>query len=144
MTRVRGAIEADADALGAILSGWIDETAWMPRLYTEDEYRAFCARLIEEARAHVIETEAGVMGFIARKGETIPALYLSEAARGKGHGKRLLDRAKAGQDRLTLWCFRANDGARRFYERQGFEQTDATDGENEEGLPDVELTWEAF
>ena len=42
---------------------------------------------------------------------------------------------------LELWTFQANDGARRFYERHGFEAVAMTDGDNEEGAPDVRYRW---
>jgi hypothetical protein len=42
-----------------------------------------------------------------------------------------------------LWTFVANAGARRFYAREGFVEARRTEGENEEGLPDVLLTWRA-
>ena len=49
------------------------------------------------------------------------------ARTGQGLGKALLDRAKAGRDRLQLWTFVANDGARRFYRREGFRELGRTD-----------------
>ena len=61
---------------------------------------------------------------------------------GPGLGTRLLDRAKAERpDGLDLWTFQANTGARRFYERHGFVEVARTDGDNEEGAPDVRLAW---
>jgi GNAT superfamily N-acetyltransferase len=61
---------------------------------------------------------------------------------GRGIGARLLDLAKVLRpDRLELWTFAANIGARRFYERHGFLAVDATDGDNEEGAPDVRYEW---
>ena len=86
--------------------------------------------------------EPGPVGFLARSGEDIPALYLAPAARGRGIGKALLDRAKVAAPRLCLWTFRDNVGARAFYEREGFREIARTEGENDEGLPDVRLQWE--
>ena len=65
-------------------------------------------------------------------------------ARGRGVGKALLDTAKARSDRLELWCFQANAGARRFYAREGLAEVERTDGAgNDEKLPDVRLVWPA-
>ncbi|MGI8994630.1 MAG: GNAT family N-acetyltransferase [Nocardioidaceae bacterium] len=65
-------------------------------------------------------------------------LYIDASARGQGLGSRLVALAKA---ELTgpaqLWTFQSNRGARRFYERHGFEAVQWTDGDNEEGAPDV-------
>ena len=40
-----------------------------------------------------------------------------------------------------LWTFQSNHGARRFYERHGFVAVQHTDGDNEEGAPDVRYEW---
>jgi hypothetical protein len=57
-------------------------------------------------------------------------------------GAALLDRAKAQRSGgLTLWTFVANEGARRFYARQGFVEIGRSEGENEEGLPDLLFRW---
>ena len=37
--------------------------------------------------------------------------------------------------------FQKNEGARRFYERHGFTAVEWTDGDNEEGAPDVRYRW---
>lgn len=42
---------------------------------------------------------------------------------------------------LDRWTFAANAGARRFYERHGFVAIAVTDGDNEEGAPDVRYHW---
>ena len=44
-------------------------------------------------------------------------------------------------DGLQLWTFEANQRARRFYERHGFVATGSTEGDNEEGAPDVRYEW---
>jgi hypothetical protein len=54
----------------------------------------------------------------------------------------LIAAAKATSQALSLWCFLANAGARRFYERHDFQPVALTDGErNEEKLPDVLYRW---
>ena len=133
---VRPARPEDAPRMGAILSDWIDATPWMPRLHTRAEDVAFCASLVP--RAHV---SGKVDGFIALDGEAIPALYVARPARRQGHGRALLDHAKARADRLSLWTFAANREARAFYAAEGFVETARTGGENDEGLPDVRLEW---
>lgn len=39
--------------------------------------------------------------------------------------------------------FVSNTRARRFYERHGFVEIDGSDGDNEEGEPDIRFRWEA-
>jgi GNAT superfamily N-acetyltransferase len=73
----------------------------------------------------------------------VDQLYVAPDWTGKGVGSRLLSVAKqrcpAG---LQLWTFQANAGARRFYERNGFTATNTTEGDNEEGAPDVRYQWD--
>jgi hypothetical protein len=54
-----------------------------------------------------------------------------------GAGTQLIDAAKAsGIGALELWCFEANERARRFYEARGFHTIRFTDGaDNEEQIP---------
>jgi hypothetical protein len=61
-----------------------------------------------------------------------------------GAGTQLIDAAKASDiDALELWCFQANERARRFYEAQGFHPIRFTEGgDNEERMPDVRYRWE--
>ncbi len=73
----------------------------------------------------------------------IEQLYVDPGFEGRGFGAALLRHAlaelhAAGAHPVRLWCFQANTGARRFYERHGFVAVDFTDGRgNEEGCPDV-------
>ena len=55
----------------------------------------------------------------------------------------LIHAAKEASAALELWCFQANTGGRRFYERHGFRAIRFTDGaDNEEKVPDVRYRWE--
>lgn len=139
---LRPATPDDAPAIAAILVGWVQETPWMPKLHTPEEDRWFAGHLIATQEVTVLVLPE-VAGFLARAGEDISALYLSAGARGQGHGSRLLAAAMAGRERLGLWTFQANAGARRFYARAGFREVAMTDGAgNDERLPDVQMQWE--
>jgi GNAT superfamily N-acetyltransferase len=74
----------------------------------------------------------------------ITQLYLDPSHVGQGIGSDLLSWALARTPRpVRLYTFQRNDGARRFYERNGFRPIRFTDGGgNEERCPDVlyELT----
>ena len=97
---IRPATPADAPALGKVLGDWVRETGWMPVLHPREEDQGFLANLIEEAE---VWCDEAATGFIARRDDTIPALYLAPAARGQGLGTALLSQAKHDRDRLTLW-----------------------------------------
>ncbi len=140
--RLRPATPDDASALARILGDWVRETGWLPVLHTREEDLGFLTHLI--ATTDVIVAEDGPMlGFLALDGKDVRALYLAPDARGRGVGRALLGRAKAGRDRLSLWAFEANPRAVAFYQREGFRVVERTDGSgNEEGLPDLRMVWE--
>lgn len=139
----RTALAADAPALAAILRGWILQTPWMPKLHSPAEDAGFLAHLIAFHKVTLASISGQTAGFLAREGAEVSCLYLAPFARGQGLGTSMLERAQRDLDRLELWCFQANTGARRFYARSGFTEAALTDGaRNEEKLPDVRLVWE--
>ena len=142
MIRLRPARDLDAGAVGAILSAFIDQTDWMPRIHTRAEDLAHAAALIRRGWVTVAERDGRVLGFVARQDDDVQALFVAQDAQGAGIGSALLTQAKQARDRLVLWTFLANAGARRFYDRHGFAELERGDGSgNEEGLPDVRLEW---
>lgn len=143
MSTVRPARPDDAPACVAILSDWIEETPWMPRLHSHDSMVGFWRQRLTDARGWVAERDGTVAGFALRDGADLTALYLRREARGLGLGRRLLGAAQTGQDRLHLWVFAANRPARAFYTKAGFTETGRTAGDNEEGLPDIAMEWRA-
>lgn len=128
----------EAPALGAILSDWIDATDWMPRLHQRQDDAEFVGRLIARGQVRVAR-KPGAVGFIARDGAEIDALYV--APRGQGIGRALIAEAQTLQPHLALWTFAANAPARAFYAAMGFAETGGTQGDNAENLPDIRMEW---
>ncbi len=139
--QIRPGRAEDAIACADILNDWIDDRPWMPRIHSREDVRAFYRDFVFQHRQVWVAGEP-IEGFLAmdRSGGAVTALYVARA--GRGVGKALLDHAKAGRNALELHTFQANTGARRFYAREGFSEIRFTDGDNEEGLPDVLLRWE--
>ncbi|MCB1363819.1 MAG: GNAT family N-acetyltransferase [Rhodobacteraceae bacterium] len=139
---LRPARSTDAGALGDILYRFQQDTEWMPELYTGAEFIAFAGAMIDWEWVTVAEVDGRVQGFIARDGEEICALYVSERANGRGVGRVLLGDAKRRSDRLRLRVLEANEWAQRFYQRQGFVESGRGDGaENDENMPDIVYVW---
>ena len=139
---LRPARSTDAGAIGAILSEFIDTTAWMPRIHTRAEDLSFAGRMIDKGWVTVAETPS-VRAFLAQDETEVNALYVSSASRGRGLGSRLISAAKSRSDRLCLWTFQANYAAQRFYLRHGFREVTRTDGAgNDEKMPDIRYRWE--
>jgi GNAT superfamily N-acetyltransferase len=74
----------------------------------------------------------------------VDQLYVRVGAQRNGAGTALLRHAQQrSPGGIDLWTFQANAGARRFYEGGGFVAVAMTDGDNEEGEPDVRYRWRA-
>ncbi|MEM8653103.1 MAG: GNAT family N-acetyltransferase [Pseudomonadota bacterium] len=142
MTVLRPAQPTDAGAVGAILSGFIDGTDWMPRIHTRAEDLSFAGHMVERGWVTVAERQGQVRAFSARNGTDVHALYVAADVQGQGIGTDLLAQMQGAADHLTLWTFQANTGAQRFYLRHGFAEVERTDGaRNDEGLPDIRYDW---
>ena len=74
-----------------------------------------------------------VLGFIGLQDDCIAGFFIDRAFQSQGLGKQLLDYVKQRYSRLTLDVFAKNNGAVRFYTREGFQirssSTDAATGE---------------
>jgi len=142
--RLRAALPADADAIAAVFSASFRLLTFLPMLHTVEEDRSFIRNVIlKECKVLITEDESGAVGFLAREGMEIRLLHVRPDRIGQGAGKALVKAAQSsGPATLELWCFQANAGARRFYERHGFEAIRFTDGsDNEEKTPDVRYRW---
>ncbi len=137
----RPAIASDARACAELLNAWIDSCDWMPRVHSHADVVDYYQHFVF-AKREVWVIGDPVMGFITLDVDENMVSALYTATPGKGLGRALLDQAKHGRDLIALWTFVANDGARRFYAREGFRQIRRTEGDNEEGLPDILLQWE--
>ena len=134
---LRDARVDDAPMMAQVLGDWCRDTPWMPKLHSRAEDLGFVTGLL---RTHVVRVVEG-LGFLARQGSVVDALYLAPAGRGLGYGRALLDEVKV-TGLVQLWTFQANQGARAFYLREGFREVRFTDGSgNDEKLPDVWMEW---
>ena len=138
---IKPASDVHSAACAKILSDWIDETQWMPRLHTREEDLGFISHLIHTGQV-MVALMPECTGFLAMHESDISCLYVAPEARDQGIGQSLLNKAKTlSPDYLTLWIFQANSDARRFYEVNDFSAVEQTDGDNDERLPDVRLEW---
>jgi len=117
-----------------------------PSVHDDDDVRHHFATVVLPAREVWVaeDPDAGVVGLLVIRDGWVDHLYLTPERTGQGLGARLLDLAKERRpDGLDLWAFQSNVGARSFYERHGFGAVRLTDGDNEEGAPDVLYRWPA-
>jgi putative acetyltransferase len=142
---LRRSTACDADAIANVYSASFRLLTFLPMLHTIEGYRWFIANVIlNDCEVTVAEDKSGIFAFLARRGEEVRLLYTRPDRIGMGAGTQLIDAAKAtGIGALELWCFQANERARRFYEARGFHAIRFTDGvQNEERMPDIRYRWE--
>ncbi len=143
MIHLRPAKTTDAGRVGAILSEFVDTTAWMPRIHTRAEDIAHAGSMIAHGWVTVAESDGHLAGFAACDGADLDALYVAAAWRGKGVGSALLGHLQQQSTSMGLWTFQANARAQAFYRHHGFHEVTRTDGQrNDEKLPDVRLEWQ--
>ncbi|MCF6271578.1 MAG: GNAT family N-acetyltransferase [Rhodobacteraceae bacterium] len=140
---IRPAKLADAAPCSKIMLGWVNENPWFPMAApVSASVEAMRGRILD-GEVFVSEGSAGLGGFISYGDGELDCLYIEAQSRNAGLGKALLARAKeASKNGLYLWVLAQNNGARRFYLREGFVETARGDGQdNEAVLPDIKMEW---
>jgi GNAT superfamily N-acetyltransferase len=139
---------AGADEAGEIAGVWVrSRRASVPDIpapvHSDDEVRVwFRDVVLTEREVWVADDGDGVVALLVLEDEWIDQLYVEPNHTGAGIGGQLMAVAKRERpSALRLWTFEANVDARRFYEHHGFVATASTDGDNEEGAPDVCYEW---
>ena len=94
---------------------------------------------IAQAEVYVWE-EGGLQGFLGLSGDYVAGLFVRAEARSRGVGRLLLERAKAGRERLSLDVYQKNEGAVRFYLREGFSVLE-TRREESTGETEYRMAW---
>ena len=114
-----------------------------PPVHTAGEVRRFFADVVLPTRQVWVATDTDkIIGLMVLADDWIDQLYLEPGRTGEGVGGMLVRLAQGLRpEGLQLWTFQANIRARWFYERHGFVAVETTDGDNEEGAPDVRYVW---
>ena len=137
---------ASSDDIAAVASLFARSRAvalpFLPVLHSGEEDIAFFAGYLDGGLITLAHQSGALLGFLVETHGWIEHLYLEPDQRRQGIGRILLDQAKRRQQRLELWCFADNCAARAFYSQNGFTEIRRTDGDNEEGLPDILLGWQ--
>jgi GNAT superfamily N-acetyltransferase len=113
-----------------------------PPVHDDGDTRSWFPTMAAEHEVWVAESDGSVVAILTLSETFVYQLYVMPEHQGKGIGTSLLGIAKLQRPKgLQLWAFESNLGARRFYERHGFVAVQHTDGDNEEGAPDVRYQW---
>jgi ribosomal protein S18 acetylase RimI-like enzyme len=146
---IRLAEPADAPAVAELyLASRRQFLPYAPIPHSDDDVRRWVAgTLFARCEVYVAVENDAIVGMMAlarhEHAGWIDQLYLHPQAVGRSIGSLLVTLAKARLGApIRLYTFQANAGARRFYERHGFEAIEFGDGaQNEERVPDVLYEW---
>lgn len=143
---IRRATPRDVEGVADVW--WRSRTASVPAIpptiHDQGEVRAWLAQMVGPPRDLWVASRPEIVAMMLLDGHWVDQLYVDPTSTGRGLGSRLVAEAKVlHPDRLDLWTFQSNTAARRFYERHGFVGHETTNGDNEEGAPDVHYVWQA-
>lgn len=127
---IRPAASGDIDVIASIWqTGWADGHAGrVPPELERQRRNGSWSREVERRLPHtwVAECDGDVVGFVTVVGDEVEDIYVTPAARGSGVAKLLLRHGEvavrdAGFTTAWLAVVAGNDRARRFYEREGWQ-----------------------
>jgi GNAT superfamily N-acetyltransferase len=134
----------DIDTIADVFVASFAGLTFLPKLHTESDTRRWIRdEMFARHEVWVAEDDGEVVGFAALSGDLLGHLYVRPDAQNRGVGSALLGLVKAERPHgFDLWTFQRNEGARRFYERNGLGAVELTDGAgNEEEEPDMRYEW---
>jgi GNAT superfamily N-acetyltransferase len=145
---IRPAREDEIEPLTRLFVRSRNEMEYLPRV-PEEHIAAIADRIREHEEIWVAEEDGRMLGFIGIEqsrnldAPVLERIYVEPREQNRGVGTALLDKAKELRPQgLYLWVFQKNEGARRLYERHGFELVELTDGaHNMEREPDALYRW---
>jgi len=142
---IRRARPEDAEAVAeTYVASFATLFRFLPDMHSDDERRRFITEDVRrDHEIWVAEEDGRVVGFAAVRESTLGHIYVHPDFHGRGIGTALLEKTKQlRREGFTLWTFRANEQACRFYERHGLRPIEYGDGSgNEERVPDVRYEW---
>ncbi len=129
--------------LDDVMKIWLDTNTnahdFIPKSYWLDNYEEV-RRMLPDAEIFIYETDETIQGFIGLMDDYIAGIFIDSECQSQGIGKALLDQAKKVHSNLSLQVYKNNEGAVRFYIREGFrailEQIDENTDETE-----LVMTW---
>jgi len=135
--------ECEQAALLLIRSRHANVPAIPPLSHADEEVRRWFVEVVApNQHVWVAVLDDLIVGTLVLSTGWIEQLYVDPGWTGRGIGEALLEQAKLEcPGGLDLWTFVSNVGAQRFYERHEFVAVARSDGDNEEGAPDIKYRW---
>lgn len=134
-----------ASDLAGVAEIWLNTNQkahdFIPAEYWQDHFEQV-KQMLPLAEVYLYEEQGEIQGFIGLSGSYIAGIFVCGQAQSRGIGRKLLDYAKAGKNRLELRVYQKNARAIAFYRREQFEiQSECLDGET--GEKEYLMAWEA-
>ncbi len=125
--------------MARIVCDWEAETGWMPSIYTPEEIAGFIRDALPDREIWVIGAPvAGYLSYDPAE-RRVGGLYCARS--GAGLGKALMDKVKEGRDFIWLRTHEPNEGAQRFYKREGFVEVSRHEAEPPNTVREIRMEW---
>lgn len=138
---------ATPDDRGRLYDIWHSAVKATHHFLSDAQFEEIADAVRNQYLTHVVPEvmldETGMpVAFMSMTENNLDALFVDNAARGKGYGKALLDMAKSRFDEVLLEVNEQNPHAHEFYKRQGFEDVRRTPTDQEgRPFPLVYMKW---
>lgn len=139
---LRAASTADAPAIAGVILEARRAMTYLPVVHTDDQAARHFFEVVERSAVEVAVADGAVIGFATVRHGWLEHLNVLPAHQSAGVGSRLIDWAKeTSPGGLDLWVFQRNNRAHALYLAHGWRDVLCTDGDNEEGQPDIRMHW---
>jgi GNAT superfamily N-acetyltransferase len=140
---LRAASGTDAPAIAAVILEARRAMTYLPVVHTDNEAARHFYEMVMRARVQVAEYDGRVIGFATVHDGWLEHLNVHPFFQSAGIGSRLIAWAQEiAPTGLDLWVFERNTRAHALYWAHGWRDLLRTDGDNEEGQPDIRMHWE--
>jgi GNAT superfamily N-acetyltransferase len=139
---LRAATGADAPRITEVFLAARRPMTYLPHFHTDDQGARFIFDLVASAQVRVAVKDRIIIGFAAVRVGWLEHVNVHPAFQSAGVGSQLIGWAKETSPMgLNLWVFQRNTRAQAFYVSHGWLVVAMSDGDNEEGQPDVQMRW---
>jgi GNAT superfamily N-acetyltransferase len=140
---LRAATGADAPAIAAVFLEARRAMTYLPVVHTDNEAAPHFYEMVMRSEVLVAERDGLVIGFAAVHDGWLDHVNVHLSFQSAGIGSRLIAWAQEiSPTGLDLWVFQRNTRAHALYLSHGWRDVLSTDGDNEEGQPDIRMRWE--
>jgi len=121
-----GTRDYEAEDLSTVLDSWYQASlvahSFLSAEFLEEEAVRIAEQWLPASETIVSVADGSVTGFLSLVENEVGAIFVHPESQGGGHGRALMDEARARRAFLELDVFEDNPIGRRFYAAYGFRQ----------------------